>query len=309
MSNPVLNAMMPLKLTGSYGLDDLNRCKILFQTLVVHMRPGTFDRFDIVAPEGEIAEIKSRLDSFIVPLRLGFISETSLIPELGKPKLPVRGWRRQMLLKLAYAEKSEANFVLVFDADVICTKDFGLSDLVRQGKGLLQRHAIMTVPNIPDWFLCSMSILGIREGLMGQAMSVTPVLLSTDICRALAEFMRKRFRQQWWCYLISLDTSLLRNVWPKRERRDWSEYSLYFLYAQRMNLLERYHVESGSPEMPAMLVSDNSVWYDHDEPAWRPQVCFSDADPAIFVVYQSSTGAKPEKVWARIHQFVENKNH
>jgi len=301
----MLNAMLPLKITGTYGLDDLNRCTLLLQSLMVHITPGTIDHFDIVAPDPEIAEIKSALEAYTAPLRIRYIPETNLIHCLGDRNLRVAGWRRQMLLKLAYCVQCPAEFVLILDADVVCSKNFSRVDLVRQRKALLQLQPIMSMPNFPEWYLCSMSILGFREALMGQGMSVTPALLSPQICRGLAKFLQERFHQEWWRYLISLETGFLSHLWPKKQRRNWTEYSLYFLYAQRTGMLWKYHATAGTLEMPAKLLSDHSVWYDEDERDWRPEWCFSELDPAIFFVYQSSTGATPEKVWSRIRRFIE----
>lgn len=300
-----INAMMPLKISGSYGVDDLRRSEILLQSLNLHMAKNTISRFDIVAPRNELDQLKPFVAKYEKICNFGLIAEDDLIPELADKRLSVRGWRKQMMLKLAYAESTNADFSLVFDADVVSKKNFGISNLLAGGKGSIQLQQILAIPNIPEWYMCSMSILGYEKALMGQGMSVTPAILSREICRSLAEYMLKRHRTAWWRYLIRLDTSLRRNLWPLRGRRDWSEYSLYFLHAEQAGLLWTHHERAGSAALPFTLLSDHSVWYEREESLWDELACFSPNDPGIFFVYQSSTGRDAAAVWSRIGRHLQ----
>src|SRR5690606_8697296 len=129
-----ISAVLPLKATGSYGADDLNRAHILFKSLTIFAEPNLFSEFYVVVPDDEVNLVKetfSRWDT----LPIIVISESQLLPELKNyPKM--RGWRTQQLLKIAIASHVKDRFYITFDADVIALKPLTLEELIINNRAL-----------------------------------------------------------------------------------------------------------------------------------------------------------------------------
>ena len=55
MLAPKLDAILPLKIDGSYGVEDLRRTDILLGSLTAFFKPGTLNTFLVVSPADEVA--------------------------------------------------------------------------------------------------------------------------------------------------------------------------------------------------------------------------------------------------------------
>ena len=119
MSGESLDAIMPLKVDGSYGLDDLRRTDVLMASLDAFFEPGLLSTFLVVSPAAEVPAVTSYLAQW-QSLPIEVMAEEDLVPELRRyPKL--RGWRKQQLVKLAAYRELSSDYCLTFDADVFST--------------------------------------------------------------------------------------------------------------------------------------------------------------------------------------------
>ena len=58
---PKLDAILPLKVDGSYGVEDLRRTDILMSSLSEFLAPGTLTTFLVVTPGAEVAAVRDYL--------------------------------------------------------------------------------------------------------------------------------------------------------------------------------------------------------------------------------------------------------
>ena len=136
MSAPKLDAILPLKIDGSYGVEDLRRTDILMASLSAFFEPNTLSTFLVVTPGDEVAAVRDYLSRW-TSLPIEVMAEEKLVPELLRfPGL--RGWRKQQLVKLASSRELCSEFCVTFDADVFSTRPTSRSDLLPGGRALIQ---------------------------------------------------------------------------------------------------------------------------------------------------------------------------
>lgn len=299
-----LSAILPLCIRGSYDIDDLGRTEILFKSLSTFAEPNLFNEFLIVCPDNEVEIVKERCLKWS-ELNIRVVSEDVLVPELkAYPK--VRGWRKQQMVKLAAPRMLDCDFFVTFDADIICLKPITKDQLLPGGKALLQyelrsRH--------PKWWNSSARILN-TSGNFGdtkKGMSVTPAILSSQLCNLAGEEIEKNWKGTgtWVDRLCQLhNPNLLSNWTPYRFRRSrWTEYSLYYLSSQKNGLLDNYHVTCGTSEFPQMLFSHNTNPIEE----WDIALSFSQKDPGLFCVIGSKRRLENEMVWDLVGPFIPYK--
>jgi len=300
-----LSAVLPLCIRGSYDIDDLGRTEILFKSLSAFAEPGLFNELLIVCPNDEVEIIKEKCLKW-QKLNIRVVSEEVLIPELKKYP-HVRGWRKQQMVKLATPRMLDCDFFVTLDADVICLKPITIEQLLPGGKALLQyemraRH--------PKWWHSSARILNMsgNVGDPNKGMTVTPAILSSDLCLLTGEEIEKHLRGKgtWVDRLCQLhNPKSLSNWTPYRfHRAKWTEYSLYYLCAQKHKLLEKYHVTTGTTEIPQlMLVHDSHPYED-----WNVASSFSPDNPGLFCVVGSKNRLDPENVMEKVGPFIPFEN-
>ena len=294
-----IGAVLPLSIRGSYDVDDLNRADMLFRTLKKFAEPGMFDPLLVVTPENEVEVVKERFMQW-ADLGVKVISEETLVPEfIHHPK--VRGWRKQQIIKLAAARYIEHMFFITFDADVICVKPLTVNDLVVNNRAILQyepRDGHM------KWWKSSSRILNMPLEISDPdlGMSVTPAVLSTEICKRFANDLSISNEGSWVDQLCSLhDIKRLSNLTLRRFRmRRWTEYSLYYLYALKLGLLDQFHQAAGTRSIPQLL----SVRAPDPIGAWNVGDSFSSECEALFCVVNSKSATNPELVWEKIKSYV-----
>lgn len=296
-----LAAVLPLKASGSYGVDDLNRAHILFKSLQQFAEPGLFSEFYIVVPSSEVLLVtKSFADIQHLPLQV--IAEDELLPELkNHPK--IRGWRKQQLVKIAIANRIKSHFFITFDADVICLKPVTEAQLIIDGKALLQYEQRA---QHPKWWKSSARLLRMSPNVGDNkvGMTVTPAILATDICKALMkELTPAKGKNNWVDEICCLhDPAKPKNWWPGRYLKlKWTEYSLYYLCAHKLGLIDQYHVTAGTAALPQRLLVHES----HPYESWDTAYSFSQRCPGLFCVVGSKTFLPPQQVWKKVGPFIE----
>jgi len=298
MLAPKLDAILPLKIDGSYGVEDLRRTDILMASLSAFFKPGTLTTFLVVCPADEVAIVREHLSSW-PNLPVEVMAEEKLVPELLRfPGL--RGWRKQQLVKLASSRELNAEFCLTFDADVFSTRPTTLDDLLPGGKALMQYESRALHPR---WWASSARLLSVSQGVGDpqRGMSITPAILSKNILDSLTEQL-SRPRYSWAEVLCRLHQPGHPSNWtPGRFLRSkWTEYSLYYLHAAAIDALDDYHVEGGTEDIPQLLLGHEG----HPFESWQPAFTFGPDNPALFCLVGSKSGLTPTEVWDVIGDFI-----
>lgn len=298
MLAPKLDAILPLKIDGSYGVEDLRRTDILMSSLSAFFKAGTLTTFLVVCPADEVAIVREHLSSW-PNLPVEVMAEEKLVPELLRfPGL--RGWRKQQLVKLASSRELNAEFFLTFDADVFSTRPTTLDDLLPGGKALMQYESRALHPR---WWASSARLLSVSQGVGDpqRGMSITPAILSKNILDSLTEQL-SRPRYSWAEVLCRLHQPGHPSNWtPGRFLRSkWTEYSLYYLHAAAIDALDDYHVEGGTEDIPQLLLGHEG----HPFESWQPAFTFGPDNPALFCLVGSKSGLTPTEVWDVIGDFI-----
>lgn len=303
MSQPSLSAVLPIKLS-SHGVEgDLERAEMLFKTLQSFAtEEQIFQKIVIVAAAGDLDRIQRKFAVYS-QFNHHYVDEDQLVPELRKHP-SVGGWTRQQVIKLAVHRVMDTPYYLTFDCDVLCTRRLSLETLLPGGKALLQLGSKDIRPN---WWSSSAKMLRLDPKRNEPGMQVTPAILSAEICDSLLRELdvlggpANAFE-----YLMKpLDRFAIQRLQPGYKKKfRWSEYTLYYLFAESRGLISEYHTICGTPENPQLLISDHSVWNAGDFEGWQPEKAFSADDPGLFCVVQSNTALRPSQVWSRVVDFI-----
>jgi hypothetical protein len=295
-----ISAVLPLKASGSYDVNDLKRAHILFSSLQHFAAPGLISELFVIVPSAEIELVEQEYSCW-QSLNIKVMAEDHLIPELKKyPKM--RGWRKQQLLKIAIANLVENDFYLTLDADVICLKPLEENKLIVDGKALLQYEPRS---QHPKWWKSSARILNMSPdvGPKNLGMTVTPALLSRTLSQKLMrELSANKVAEDWADVLCSLhDPANIKNWWIGRYLKlKWTEYSLYYLCAMKLGLLEQFHCIAGTSQIPALLLIHDS----HPYECWDIARSFDLANPGLFCVVGSKSRIPPKDIWAKVSPFI-----
>ncbi len=281
-----LSAVLPLKTVGSHYAENLGRCDLLMASLRAFAAPGLFRTIYLICPGDEVRRVERAARTW-QGLPLEVIGEDDLLPFFRRyPR--TAGWWRQQLIKLNAARFVGTDFFLTLDPDVLLCKPVGLADLCPGGRALA---TLEPRRQHPEWWQASAALLGVEPDLDAEGMSVTPALLSREICLGLAEELERLHGVDWREALLA--------ALPNR----WTEYSLYWLAARKLGLADRLHV---APEGAGdrRLLSADSVWSKEEWETWRPERCFDPQTPGYFCVIQSNTRIDPADVARRVAPYL-----
>ncbi|WP_086933287.1 DUF6492 family protein [Agarilytica rhodophyticola] len=294
-----LGAVLPLCIRGSYDIDDLGRVEILFRSLTAFSAPGLFGTFLVVTPSDEVQIVRQRCEKWS-HLGIEVISEEELIPELVNHR-ELRGWRKQQLVKIAAARRIKEEFFITFDADVICLKPISIDNLIIDGRALLQYEYRS---QHPKWWKSSARILKMDAdvGNVEYGMTVTPAILAKDLCNKLAEELSDKKYGSWVDKICALHKPKNPSNWTISRflKSKWTEYSLYYLCAMKLQLLDQYHVTAGSADVPQLMLIHDS----HPFENWDVAKSFSNKCPGLFCVVGSKSRLEPEVVWDKVKPFI-----
>ena len=275
-----LSAVLPLKIFGLDYIENLARCDILFSSLRKYAAELLVEIFVVVtAREEEV--IREKL-SIWNDLPLSIINEDDLVPAFGRFGR-VNGWLKQQIIKLSVADYVSTDYFLTLDADVILCKPMTATNIFVGGKSILEAEPRCSHPS---WWVGSATMLGIPSDLQRPGMSVTPAILSRTVCRQLHHDLRARYRCDWTVALLNKPTL------------GWTEYTLYYLTAERHGLLDVYHVlpECGKTR----LFCRSKVWLVEQWANWDAAACFGLEDPGLFTIVQNSTHVSPAEIRCRL---------
>jgi hypothetical protein len=303
-----LGFVLPIALgdTGRSG-SELARLRILLTSFVRHFDMTTLANFIVVTRHQDIAAVKDALKGFPIPL-LEVVDERDLCPELtlgidtaSQWPVPNQGWHRQQLLKLACFDRIRADFYMTLDADVIFVRPFTTSDLLREGRSVVNTQTPEDYERLwlPESMANEIRCRRQRDRDSARILRMdrrsdrfygeTPVVLSSDIVRRLTQHLATLSADNWRQYLL--------------RQLPWTEYSLYFTFAEATGLFDLHHVVGG---FDAVLGMNDSLWSPSESyidgrnlSSWKVRHGGKDT---VAVVVQSYLGYSAEAVGARAAQ-------
>jgi hypothetical protein len=275
-----LSAILPIKTRGRHYADNIGRCDILFSSLRHFTAPETFDRFILVVPHDELEEVTEYAKAWAdfpvqvvdESLHFGVFAEFS-------QRHQIRGWHRQQIIKLSAPALIDTEYFVVFDPDCFATHPFTADTLIIDGKALT--HYMPRTTEGYYWEASS-KLLGVESHMERDGIWWTPAILSRSLCLDLHRSLEAQFGTDWRRVLLSNYTV------------DWTEYTLYWLNAERAGLLEQYHTRPAPGQRT--LHAAESVWYADKMNEWDAGHYLSPDSDGLFAVIQSNTLISPQQV-------------
>ena len=270
---------------------DIFRLEILLISIKKFVSPDLFDKIYIIIPDDEHTKftnfISYKKEIIQLKEKINFIKETDLIPlnSLNNKYLFFLknrdGWFKQQIFKLAIAYKIKSQFYLVLDSDCLFINNFNSSHIFIQKNNqtfsLLQEEEIYVHDK---WWKGSAKLLGITKPYMEslkRGIGVTPQILSVDIVKKLCQYLESNsYNEKWYEILWS---NRIVNYFPIKI---WTEYTLYYLYAKRVEILNKYHIMKKN----CFCDYNKSVWKLHESFEWNPSLNISNSP---IIVFQSNT--------------------
>lgn len=268
-----ISAILPVKTRGRHYADNIGRCDILFSSLRHFTTPDVFRRIVIVVPHEEVDEVRGYatawsdfpIEVIDESLHMGVFAEFS-------QRHQIRNWHRQQIIKLYAPEWIDTEYFLVLDPDCFATHRFDVDTLLPGGRALthLQPRQVE-----PYYWEASAKLLDVDPQLERSGIWWTPAILSRTLCVSLHERLAAVHGTDW------------RRVLLAHYALDWTEYTLYWLNAEREGLLDHYHA-APAPGQRA-LHAEQSVWFADRMQAWDGAHHFAPESDGLFAVVQSNT--------------------
>ncbi|MFY0601789.1 MAG: hypothetical protein JXR03_19095 [Cyclobacteriaceae bacterium] len=299
MSDLKLSAVLPLK-ADSHKTNSLSQVELLLKSMIKFEFNELLHTFYIVCPKEDVLYFEKAYANFIKPLNIILLDESELVPDLYDYK-GVRGWRRQQIIKLAISQRIETSYFITFDSDVICTRKLTAEDVFSEGRALIQLIDKRTKQN---WWTSSAHFLGVKPDLEKLGMNVTPAIMSKEVCEKLINELGGK--ESWVSTLLKPHTlpKIIKALPYFRNRKGWSEYSLYYTFLEKNNSVSKYHFIGGTTEFPQVLISDNSVWNAVSFDEWDPNTVFDEKDIGLFCVIQSNKNMDIEKIHMKLDSYI-----
>ena len=299
--------------TGRSG-SDLARAAILLDSMVKHVPREQIAELLVVTRPQDVNEVRHRLEAYRKRLRLRVVNEDALCPDLSaNPQTlnmwpePNLGWHRQQILKLASSSSVHSPFYMTLDSDVIFTKRFHANEFLRGGRSLVGMELRADYERLyEDSFAAKEAglkeyrysgterFLKLKRKYPGTWYSETPVILSTALVSELLGHLEATSGRPW-------QQVLLGNL-------GWTEYTLYFTYAEATGSLRTFH-EVG--DCDSVTNFSHSLFWGPDAyrdrrtlGAWAVDQVFSPASRGCCVVVQSHVGYDIDDIRRRIDRFV-----
>jgi hypothetical protein len=286
-----ISAVLPLKTRGRHYADNIARCDILFASLRRFTPPETFDRFLIIVPHDEFEDAKRYVRAWSdFPVEV--VDESIHMTAFAEfnQRHQIRPWHRQQIIKLHASELIDTEYFLVFDPDVFATHPFTADDLVIDGKALTYYQPRVREPNM---WRPSAGLLRQEPHLERDGIWWTPTILSRTLCRHLHRRLEELYDRDWIRILLA------------NYMIDWTEYTLYWLNAEREGLIDQFH----APMVPGRrsVHASESVWYagknGENLDLWQAERHFGEDGDGLFAVVQSNTFIAPERVVEKLRPF------
>jgi glycosyltransferase involved in cell wall biosynthesis len=317
-----LSFVLTLASSGT-GRDDqdFQRAQILLESFECFFNLEHHDRFIIVCPEKDRQRAAKLVSPWEKAINFRVLDENAVCPELGNdpettdkwPK-PNKGWYRQQIIKLAAFEHVRTPFYMTLDSDVLFVRDFDVHTLIRNGKAALNVQTESDYRNLYREETAS-SEIQVRDTRYRRAEKVidcnrkaqyanhwygeTPVLMSRHIVSALVQHLQDISGKPWRRYLL--------------DSLPWTEYPLYFIFAEEQGLLERFYIPGNAD---SLLCLSKSLWRPAEEysvardlSTWDTDSIFGTEDAGVAVVVQSYLGYPVTGVLNKIRPYISRLKH
>ena len=314
-----LSFLLTIALSGT-GRDDqdLERVKLLLRSFRKYFDESELSRFFVVTTPRDAVVVEGALRPVLAGDRLEIVNELDVCPEFASDPdtttqwpTPNKGWYRQQLIKLAIHERIDTPYYMTLDSDVLFVQPFSTRSLIRGGKAALNVQTQADYHRLYRKKLAAHEVT-VRESRYRRAEHIlklarkpeyvrqwygeTPVLLNCRIVKALAEHIEATWRKPW-------RQALLDNL-------PWTEYPLYFLFAEERGLLARHYVP-GSAD--SVLRLSQSLWQAADQYVvprdltnWDPGSIFDSGEEGIAVVVQSYLGYPVADIAQRVDPYLRD---
>lgn len=255
--------------TGRPG-SDLERASILLDSMASYIDPCMIESLIIVTRPQDQGELEVFMKACYTHFPYKLIDEHTICPVLATNPdtqnswpTPNQGWLRQQMLKLGVATHIEGEFYMTLDSDVIFCKNLDIQNLLTNGR------SVLNIERLDDYRRIYEPVVAEHEAyvrlirykaaadLLGYAIDIesrdfwygeTPVIMSTSISRQLLSHLEKLYGQSWDTLLSSRST--------------WTEYPLYFLFAEESGSFASRHFTGGSN---TLLNLDYSIWWESEK--------------------------------------------
>jgi hypothetical protein len=284
---------------------DLNRFRLLARSLERFMHD--LGILWVVVPDADVQALAQLQSAIELPIRV--IGESEWLP--GMNQLPIRGWYKQQLVKLAAHPVINSEFYLTLDADVLCTRRCGYDELVPGGKALCH---VMKQSDHQNWYDGAESVLGLSAKRRGVLHNVTPVVWSKFGVRDTVQHLSQRAEQRQFASglrglrqrvraLLGTDETAAPWVRYLSAATPWAEYATYFTFLEATEQFESYHTESAE----CIYDIQRSLWKSTRSLAgWDPAPLFEGAGPPYFAVVQSNAELPVAQLWQALEPWLGN---
>lgn len=286
-----ISAILPIKTRGRHYADNIARCDILFSSLRHFTRPEIFDKFIVIVPHDEFDDAKRYARAWSdFPIEV--VDESvhmTAFADFNK-RHQIRPWHRQQIIKLYTPALIDSEYFMIFDPDVFAIHPFGIDDLIIDGRALTYCQPRMREPHLwrPSAKLLQQDPHLDRDGVWW-----TPTILSKTLVQHLHRRLEELHGQDWMRVLLS------------NYMIDWTEYTLYWLNAEREGLIDQYHV--AAPPGRRSMHARESVWYSGKDGSnleeWQADKHFASDGDGLFAVVQSNTFIPPERVVRKLSPY------
>jgi hypothetical protein len=283
MFSEVRQAILPLALRRLHRRGDLERTRLLIESLAKHWRDPLPFELLIVSPTRDADLLRAslpRLSGVNITLR----PESDFFPPFSGFFM-LTGWFRQQIVKLHVPAVLGFDGYLTLDSDVVCVGDFDAMTFIEKGRALSRWEP----KHHHEWWQNASHFVGVPYDSKGHGLSVTPNILHGKLAaQALEHF---RFGP------IDPMTSLSFQVIRKLGTIPWTEYSLYTSVAEHQGNLFDYHLHWDPCYFSnTQLFSEQSCVWDAD--AFERLVKLPNGPNAggTFIIVQSGTRIPIEQV-------------
>jgi len=213
--------------------------------------------FLIIAPECDFGRIQHLISDLAIWPYCSLVPEESLCPELKhETSRSVPGWNIQQIMKLSSSWIVKTDFYLTLDTDILCVKPCNVGTFIENGRALTNGQTPSDYFSLYRYGFVEWAVKSYRMWRAALILRTlrkprhwfhyygeTPVLLHTSTVRNMIGSIEKQYGVSWRSVLL--------------KQSGWTEYSLYFSYAESQNALDIFHVLG---DRRSLLDLDHSIW-------------------------------------------------